>query len=74
MKMSILGVNSALAGVYQYADRAQKTGKSGGSFTEQLQETGEAADALKVETYPQLVHIVVCREMIDSCSYVTESK
>ena len=49
--MSILGVNGALAGAYQYANRTQKAGTSGVSFTEQLQKTGEAADTSKVEAY-----------------------
>ncbi len=40
--MSILGVNGALAGVYQYANKAQKTSANKASFTEQLQKTGEA--------------------------------
>lgn len=51
--MSILGVNGALAGAYQYANRTQKTGISGTSFTEQLQKTGEAADTSKVDTYTE---------------------
>ncbi len=51
--MSILGVNGALAGVYQYADRTQKTATNGASFTEQLQKTGEAADTSKVDTYTE---------------------
>ena len=38
--MSILGVNGALAGAYQYASRTQKTSASGTSFTEHLQKTG----------------------------------
>lgn len=49
--MSILGVNGALAGAYQYANRTQKASTSGVSFTEQLQKTGEAADTSKVEAY-----------------------
>ena len=49
--MSILGVNGALAGAYQYANKTQKTSTSGVSFTEQLQKTGEAADTSKVEAY-----------------------
>ena len=49
--MSILGVNGALAGAYQYANRTQKAGRSKASFTEQLQKTGEAADTSKVEAY-----------------------
>lgn len=51
--MSILGVNGALADAYQYANRTQKTGISGTSFTEQLQKTGEAADASKVDAYTE---------------------
>ena len=35
--MSILGVNGALAGVYQYANKTQKTGARGTSFTDQLE-------------------------------------
>lgn len=49
--MSILGVNGALAGAYQYVNRTQKAGASGASFTQQLQKTGEAADTSKVEAY-----------------------
>lgn len=49
--MSISGVNGALAGAYQYANKAQKTATNGASFTEQLQKTGEAADTSKVEAY-----------------------
>lgn len=51
--MSILGVNGALAGICQYADRTQKAGTSGASFTEQLQKTGEAADTSKVDAYTE---------------------
>lgn len=47
--MSILGVNDVL-GAYQYANRTQKAGASGTSFTEQLQKTGEAANTSKVDT------------------------
>lgn len=50
--MSILGVNGALAGAYQYANRTQKTATSGVSFTEQLQKTGEAG-ASKVDAYTE---------------------
>lgn len=49
--MSILGVNGALAGAYQYANRTQKTAANGASFTEQLQKTGESAETSKVEAY-----------------------
>ena len=49
--MSILGVNGALAGAYQYANRTQKTAANGAGFTEQLQKTGESAEASKVEAY-----------------------
>ncbi len=51
--MSILGVNGALAGAYQYANRTQKTTASGTSFTEQLQKTGKAANTSKVDTYTE---------------------
>ena len=50
--MSILGVNDVL-GAYQYANRTQKAGASGTSFTEQLQKTGEAANTSKVDTYTE---------------------
>ncbi|MDE5700758.1 MAG: hypothetical protein K2I96_25695 [Lachnospiraceae bacterium] len=51
--MSILGVNGALAGAYQYASRTQKTTTSGTSFMEQLQKTGEVADTSKMEIYQE---------------------
>lgn len=51
--MSILGVNGALAGAYQYANRTQKAGTSGTGFTEQLQKTGEAANTSKADTYTE---------------------
>ena len=49
--MSILGVNGALMGAYQYANKAQKTSTGGVSFTEQLQKTGETAETSKVDAY-----------------------
>ena len=49
--MSILGVNGALAGAYQYANKARKASTGGISFTEQLQKTGESAGASKVDAY-----------------------
>ena len=49
--MSILGVNGALAGAYQYANRTQKTSANKASFTEQLQKTGEEAETSKVDAY-----------------------
>lgn len=51
--MSILGVNGALAGAYQYASRTQKTTTSGTSFMEQLQKTGVVADTSKMEIYQE---------------------
>lgn len=51
--MSILGVNEALAGAYQYANRTQKTGTNRTGFTEQLQKTEEAADTSKVDAYTE---------------------
>ncbi|MCM1047652.1 MAG: DUF6033 family protein [Clostridiales bacterium] len=51
--MSILGVNGALAGAYQYVNKAQKTATSGASFTEQLQKTCETTDTSKVDAYTE---------------------
>ena len=51
--MSILGVNGALAGAYQYANRTQKTGTNRTGFMEQLQKTGDAADTSKVDAYTE---------------------
>ena len=51
--MSILGVNGALTGAYQYTNRTQKTGTNKIGFTEQLQKTGEAADTSKVDAYTE---------------------
>ncbi|MDE7248352.1 MAG: hypothetical protein K2N82_00385 [Lachnospiraceae bacterium] len=51
--MSILGINGALAGVYQYANRTQKTTTSGTSFAERLQKTGGATDASKMDAYTE---------------------
>ena len=51
--MSILGINGALAGAYQYANKTQKTSTSGTSFTEQLQKTGEASDTSTVDAYQE---------------------
>ncbi len=51
--MSILGVNGVLAGMYQYANKTQKTSTSGTGFTEQLQKIGEAADTSKVDAYTE---------------------
>ena len=53
MFMSILGVNGALAGAYQYANRTQKTGTNKTGFAKQLQKTGEAADTSKVDAYTE---------------------
>ena len=51
--MSILGVNGALAGAYQYANRTQKTATSGTSFAEQLEKTGEASGTSTVDAYTE---------------------
>ena len=50
--MSILGVNGALAGAYQYANSTQKTSANKASFTEQLQKTGEAGIS-KADAYTE---------------------
>jgi hypothetical protein len=51
--VSILGVNGALTGAYQYTNRTQKTGTNKIGFTEQLQKTGDAADTSKVDAYTE---------------------
>ncbi len=51
--MSILGVNGAWAGTYQYANRTQKTGTYRTGFTEQLQKMGGNVDTSKVDTYTE---------------------
>ena len=51
--MSILGVNGALAGAYQYENRTQKTGTNKTGFTEQLQKTGDSAETSKVDAYTE---------------------
>jgi len=51
--MSILGVNGALAGAYQYANRTQKTSTNRTGFTEQLQKTGDSAETSKVDAYTE---------------------
>ena len=51
--MSILGVNEALAGVYQYANRTQKTNTSGTSFMEQLQKMGETSGISTADAYQE---------------------
>ena len=51
--MSILGVNGALEGAYQHANRTQKTGTNRTGFMEQLQKTGETADTSKADAYTE---------------------
>ncbi len=50
--MSMLGVNGALIGAYQYANRTQKTTTSKASFMEQLQKTREEGIS-KVDAYQE---------------------
>lgn len=49
--MSVLGVNGALAGAYQYADRTQKAAAGGTSFMEQLQKTGDTGAVSRPDAY-----------------------
>lgn len=49
--MSILGVNSALAGVYQYTNKTQKTATSGANFAERTAQAQESSDAEKLENF-----------------------
>ncbi len=53
--MNMLGINSALAGAYQYAASkdVNKTGTCGTDFISQLKKTGEAAEASRVDAYTE---------------------
>jgi len=49
--MSIFGVNEALVGAYQYADKTQKAATNETDFMEQLKKSGEMESSSKVESY-----------------------
>lgn len=49
--MSLSGVNGALAGFYQYAERTRKTDTGGVSFSDKLQKAGETDNLTKEEAY-----------------------
>lgn len=49
--MSILGVNSALAGACQYTNKTQKTVTSGADFAERTAQAQESLDAEKLENF-----------------------
>ena len=49
--MSIYGVNGALAGAYQYANKTQKAATNEMDFMEQLKKSGETESSSKVEIY-----------------------
>ncbi len=49
--MSTLGINNALADMYQYSGKTQKTDAGRTCFAGQLQNTQGAADTSKVESY-----------------------
>lgn len=49
--MSILGVNSALAGACQYTNKTQKTATSGADFAERTAQAQESLDAEKLENF-----------------------
>ena len=49
--MSILGVNSALAGACQYTNKTQKTTTSGANFAERTAQAQESSDAEKLENF-----------------------
>lgn len=51
--MSILGVSSVLADVYQYTDKIRKASAGGTSFLEKLQNTGEKEEKKGVEAYQE---------------------
>ena len=71
--MSILGVNGALTGAYQYTNRTQKTGTNKIGFTEQLQKTGEAADTSKVDAYTEYLRSKYGNVRIQSVGKVQQS-
>lgn len=50
--MNFSNVAGVMQMAYKYANKTQKTGTSGVSFTEQLQKTGEAG-ASKVDAYTE---------------------
>lgn len=51
--MSIFGVNGALAGAYQYADKTRKAATSETDFMEQLKKSGETAGTSRVAAYTE---------------------
>ncbi len=51
--MSIFGVNGALAGAYQYADKTRKAATSETDFMEQLKKSGEAEGTSRVDAYTE---------------------
>lgn len=55
--MSIFGVNGALAGAYQYADKTQKTAASETDFMEQLKKSGETEGTSRVSDYQKYLEM-----------------
>lgn len=51
--MSIFGVNGALAGAYQYADKTRKAATSETDFMEQLKKSGGTAGTSRVDAYTE---------------------
>jgi hypothetical protein len=51
--MSIFGVNGALAGAYQYADKTRKAATSETDFMEQLKKSGETEGTSRVDAYTE---------------------
>ncbi len=64
--MSILSVNEALTGIYQYRDKTQKIAADAADFAEQLQKTGETADSSEINIYQKYLELKYGNVMIQS--------
>ena len=55
--MSIFGVNGALAGAYQYANKTQKAATNETDFMEQLKKSGETEGTSRVNDYQKYLEM-----------------
>ena len=55
--MSIFGVNGALAGAYQYANKTQKAATNETDFLEQLKKSGETEGTSRVNDYQKYLEM-----------------
>lgn len=55
--MSILGIDGALAGVYQYADKTQRAATNETDFMEQVKKSGETESASRVNDYQKYLEM-----------------